>query len=87
MLVLVPPTSMNSPSNTGQNGAAPATLAAGPDSTVKTGARRASATGTMSRSPCITIRGAWSPASRMLRSTHSSTSIMRGRMLALTAAV
>ncbi len=85
--VLVPPTSKKTPSETRRCMSAPATLAAGPESIVRTGRRRISAASMTPPSPRMIMSGAVIPAARMLDSVMSAVSIIFGRMLALMTAL
>jgi hypothetical protein len=87
MLVLVPPTSKKIPSETRRYMRAPATLAAGPESMVRMGRLRISATSMRPPSPRMIMRGASMWALRTLRSVMSAVSIIFGRMEAFTTAV
>ena len=69
MLVLVPPTSKNTPPATRVCSSAPATLAAGPERTVEMGRARNAPMSDMPPSPRITISGALTPAPRSADST------------------
>ncbi len=87
MSVEVPPVSRNTPSLTRSCISAPATPAAGPDSTVSRGLRRISSRDITPPSQRITISGAVTPALVMEASTRSAVASMRGRIAALTTAV
>jgi hypothetical protein len=87
MSVEVPPVSRNTPSLTRSCISAPATPAAGPDRTVRSGRRRISSSAITPPSQRITIRGAVTPALVMEASTRSAVASMRGRIAALTTAV
>ena len=73
MLVLVPPTSTNIPFVIFRYSNAPATLAAGPESTVKIGFVRNVSMLVTPPSPFIIINGAVTPVSRIASSTKLPT--------------
>ncbi|GFN09126.1 hypothetical protein Smic_76820 [Streptomyces microflavus] len=87
MSVEVPPVSRNTPSLTRSCMSAPATPAAGPDSTVSSGRLRISSSDMTPPSQRITISGAVTPAVAMERSTRSAVASIFGRIAALTTAV
>lgn len=87
MSVEVPPVSRKRPSLTRSCIRAPATPAAGPESTVSSGLRRISSSDITPPSQRITISGALTPALVMEASTRSAVASMRGRIAAFTTAV
>ena len=87
MLVLVPPTSKKMPSDTRRYMSAPATLAAGPESSVRMGRFCTSPRSMTPPSPRMIISGEVMPAARTLACVRSAVSIILGRMLALMTAV
>ena len=87
MLVLVPPTSKNTPSETRRYIKAPATVAEGPESMVRIGRLRISTTSITPPSPRMIMSGASIPAFRTLASVMFAVSSILGRMPALMTAV
>ncbi|WIB36927.1 hypothetical protein DEJ15_08210 [Curtobacterium sp. MCJR17_043] len=87
MSVEVPPVSRKSPSLSFSCMSAPATPAAGPDSTVSSGRRRISSRDITPPSHRITMSGAVIPAASMLAWTRSAVANIRGRITALRTAV